>query len=1342
MNIVKKVKCVVVILLLELGSIANAEYFNSLSMKDGLSQSSVLSVYQDILGRIWVGTLEGITVYDGEKMVSYKPWAQNHMKGGARILVGNDIPMITGDKYGNIFLMSDHSLLKYDIYLDLFERICDGNVNAITSHSGECWSLIGDSVFFYNNANSQLEFRFKTELRQPRNLLVSDSKIWVGCLKGLYSFSKEGKEKECILPNVEIWKVYESSKRELWVGCVGAGAYKISTDGEVTEVPYASDPSKGISSKTVRAFCEDNSGNIWIGTFNGLFKYNPFVNTYSRFCHEPRAGALTHSSIYALFKDKQGTVWIGTYYGGLNYVNPESELFTHYTYDPTRTDGLNFPFVGNMVEDRDENLWICLDGGGLNCLNRKENTFTRFVAGTGNALLHNNLRSICYDPKRDCLYIGTHEGGLSKYDRRKKTFHHYLPEFKGWASTPNAIIDQVTWWKDQLIVSARNGIFMMNPDTEEFTLIKNGVYRCFDVDQNGYIWFADDNKLYRLNLNNPADMITFDLTSIGCCFRVIKIFIGRDNNVYVGTSGSGLFIYESETLKFTNYTTENSSLLSNYCYNIIQTKQGNVLITSDKGITLFNLYNKAFRSMNLGMGLSISSIIDGCGAYACSNNQVYIGGTDGLISFWEEDFCFSSERPKFYFSNMFINNMQVFPGDPNEVLGKALAFTEKLDLRHDQNNLTFNFATSNFVDILTNKNYEYKLEGFDKNWISTDKTTVHYTNLDPGTYTLFVREKGNSLKGRFLQEISLPFVIHPAWYCTWIAICVYIVALSFLSYWLYRIRRIRRRLALSLEMEKLETQKLTEINQAKLRFFINVSHEFRTPLTLIISRIDMLMQSSTISPLVSAQIRKIDSQARRLRDLVSDLLDFRKLDQSGLILHVGSHNVNQFLNDLYISFSEYALSLEIEYKLDVKSSFMECYFDSKQMERVISNLISNAFKYTPKGGRITIQAEESNETVSVQVKDSGIGIQSSELNLVFERFYQGGNGSDLVANNPGTGIGLALAKSLVLAHHGDILVDSAPEQGSCFTVVLQKGTKHFIDDKNVVLDEVCQQTQAVEENCNLKQQVRNIVDEEEVALPEDGSSDGEHYKILLVEDNEELLQILSQLFSPLYQVILARNGMEGLNLIYEEKPDLVVSDVMMPIMSGSAMCLQVKSNIDYCHIPIILLTALDGEEQSIEGYKSGADDYVTKPFNAKILLVRCNNLIRSRKLMQAKYTKEKDADINLLATNPMDKRFLDMVIQVIDEHLSEEDFDISFLCREVGMSRTSLHTKFKALTNMTPNDFIILHKLKLAAEMLKRESHLQIVEISEKLGFGSPRYFSRCFKNQFGVSPQHYKKKE
>lgn len=1340
MDIMKKMKCVVVlVLLLGLGNIVNAEYFNSLSMKDGLSQSSVLSVYQDILGRIWVGTLEGITVYDGEKMVSYKPWAQNHVKGGTRILVGNDVPMITGDKYGNIFLMSDHSLLKYDIYLDFFERICDRNVNAVTSHSGECWSLIGDSVYFYNNENSQLEFCFKARMNQPRNLLVSDSKIWIGCSKGLYSFSKDGKEKECILPNVEIWKIYESSKKELWIGCVGGGAYKISINGEVSAVPYTSNSGKGISSKTVRAFCEDNNGNIWIGTFNGLFKYNPFTDTYSIYCHEPRTGALTHSSIYALFKDKQGTVWIGTYYGGLNYFNPDSELFTHYTYDPTRADGLNFPFVGNMVEDRDGNLWICLDGGGLNCLNRKEGKFIRFVAGGGNSLLHNNLRSICYDPKRDCLYIGTHEGGLSKYDRRKKIFRNYLPDFKGWELTPNAIIDQVTWWNDQLIVSARNGIFVMNPDNEQFTLIQHGVYRCFDVDQHGYIWFADDNQLYRLNLRNPRDIVKFDLTSIGCSFRVIKIFIGRDNNVYVGTSGSGLFIYESESSKFVNYTIENSSLLSNYCYNIVQTKQGNILITSDKGITLFNLYNKAFRSMNLGMGLSISSIIDGCGAYVCSNNQIYIGGTDGLISFWEEDFCFSSERPKFYFSNMFINNMQVFPGDENEVLSKALPFTEKLDLAHDQNNLTFNFSTSNFVDILTNKNYEYKLEGFDKNWISTDKTTVHYTNLDPGTYTLFVREKGNSLRGRFLQEISLPFVIHPAWYCTWIAISVYAIALSLLSYWLYRIRRTKRRLALSLEMEKLEKEKLTEINQAKLRFFINVSHEFRTPLTLIISRIDMLMQSSTISPFVSAQIRKIDSQARRLRDLVSDLLDFRKLDQNGLILHVGSYNVQQFLSDLYLSFCEYALSLDIEYQLEVESPFIECYFDSKQMERVISNLVSNAFKYTPKGGKVIIYVGEDDNTVSIQVKDSGIGIQSSDLNYVFERFYQGNNGTDAIANNPGTGIGLALAKSLVLAHHGDILVDSVPAQGSCFTVILQKGTKHFIDDKNVIFDDVCCQAQTAQENRNLKQQIINIADEEMLGGM---NLDGEHYKVLLVEDNEELLQILNQLFSPLYQVILARNGMEGLNLIYEEKPDLVVSDVMMPVMSGSEMCLQVKSNMDYCHIPIILLTALDGEEQSIEGFKSGADDYVTKPFNAKVLLVRCNNLVRSRKLMQAKYTKEKDADINLLATNPMDKRFLDMIIRVINEHLSEEDFDISVLCREVGMSRTSLHTKFKALTNMTPNDFITLHKLKLAAEMLKTESRLQIVEISEKLGFGSPRYFSRCFKNQFGVSPQQYKKKD
>ena len=1307
------------------------EYFNSLSMKDGLSQSSVLSIYQDILGRIWIGTLEGLTVYNGEKMVSYKPWATNYYPKEEKVLVGNDIPNITGNSEGNIFIMSDHGLVKYDIFNETFLRLLDKNVNSITSYNGDCYALVGDSVFCYDESIDTLNFVFKANISDPRAILVNGSGYYVGNTRGLYHYTNDSFKRKTLLSGNEVWCLYEDSIGNVWVGTVNSGAYCIDYEYKITKIPF-------LNNKTVRAFCDGDDGSIWIGTFGGLYRFKIKGNTYSYYYHTPESGTLSHSSIYALLRDTQGTIWIGTYYGGINYINPENELLVYYSYNPNRDDCLNFPFVGDMVEDSDKNLWICLDGGGLNCLDYKTKKFKRFLAGE-NTFLRNNLKSICYDSLRNVLYIGTHEGGLSKFDINKNKFYNYIHDFKGWHKSPNNIIDRVVMYKGDLIISARNGIFRMDTDSNEFNLLRSGVYRAMDVDNNDNLWFAGDKYIHCLNLEDTKKSRIYSLDSINCKFRVTKIFARDSNRVYLGTSGSGLFYYDNKLDEFFNYNTENSSLLSNYCYNIVNTKQGNLVITCDRGISLYNRKNNTFRSMHLGLGLSISSIVDGCGAYVCNNNQIYVGGTDGLISFKEDDFIFSNDKPQFYFSRLFLNNTQVFPHDKTSILSKALAFTEKLDLSYNQNNLTFDFASSNYVNILRNEIYEYKLEGFDNYWIPTDKRTIHYTNLDPGRYVLYVREKGNSLKGRYMQEISLPIIIRNPWYNTWWAYILYAILTFLFLFIIYRVLNTRRKLTLSLELEKMEKQKLTEINQAKLRFFTNVSHEFRTPLTLIMSRLDMLLSTSSLSPSLSYELNKIDKNVHRLMELVSDLLNFRKIDQHKALLHVKLHNLSSFLSDIATSFVEYAKKLNISFSVQLPASSVECFFDSKQMERVFSNLISNAIKYTPNNGKISIELNEDSDRIYISVVDNGIGIKEDDLGYIFERFYQvDSDDKNILRNNPGTGIGLALAKSIVQAHHGEIFVKSKLNVGSTFTVVLLKGNRHFISDENVIIDNTSDS-----ENDSIVDIDKHFDNDEYCEVSEEAVLESSvKGKVLIVDDNEELLQILSKLFSPLYDVSLAYNGKEALEVIKNNMPDIVVSDVMMPEMTGIELCLHIKQNIDLCHIPVVLLTALGSDENSIDGYKCGADDYVTKPFNPRLLLIRCNNILRNRKLIQNKYAKEKDADINLLATNPLDKNFLESVIKIINDHLDEEEFDISVLCREVGMSRTSLHNKFKMLTNMTPNEFIVSHKLKLAADMLINQPYLQITEISEKLGFGSSRYFSRCFKGQFGVSPMSYRNKQ
>ncbi|WP_274225158.1 ATP-binding protein [Bacteroides fragilis] len=541
---------------------------------------------------------------------------------------------------------------------------------------------------------------------------------------------------------------------------------------------------------------------------------------------------------------------------------------------------------------------------------------------------------------------------------------------------------------------------------------------------------------------------------------------------------------------------------------------------------------------------------------------------------------------------------------------------------------------------------------------------------------------------------------------------------------------------MSLEKERIEKEHIEEMNQAKLRFFTNVSHEFRTPLTLIISQVELMLQKNTIPPSLHNSIFRIRKHAQQMKLLISELLDFRKFDQNYIQLKLSEQSLNTFLEEVYLSFSAYASQKSISYHLKLLEQDISIWIDDWQMRKVLFNLLSNAFKHVPDKGEISILTSTTPDQVVIAVKDSGNGISKEEQERIFDRFYQANNRNKAI--HVGTGIGLALTKSIIQLHHGTIEVESELNEGSCFIVKLPKTRDCFEKDTEVVFLESPEKEPMVQEN---------TIPDENFMKKDDSTFETplidereEKRKVLLVEDNVELLQVLKEIFSSLYQVVTAANGEEGLKQAFAEVPDLIVSDVMMPVMTGTEMCLKIKNNINLCHIPVVLLTALDTVDQNIEGLRRGADDYITKPFNAKILITRCNNLIRNRLLMQSRFAKDQILEINLLAANPIDKGFLDRVIKVVDKHIDNEDFDIGVLCQELGMGRTLLHTKFKALTGMTPNEFILNHRLKIASLMLKNEPYLQVAEISDRLGFGSPRYFSRCFKNQYNVTPMEYRK--
>ena len=1319
-------------------------YFKHIGMQEGLSQLSVMAIYQDNLGRMWFGTEEGISIYDGVQTKVYKP-SEFHRQNANPI--GNQTHFIAGDKDGNVFFDSDQSLIRYDIQTQKFSCLRKSNVYTVASIKGTIWVGIADSILTWNPDKNDFDFVTRLENRNQRaTCLLEDSggRYWIGTTDGLFRMNDD-KSLTCMIMGEDIYDLYEDSKYNLWISIRMNGMYKRDVHGNFTRYRYDPSNPNNISSNQVRDFVEDNFGNIWFGTFTGLNKYNPTSNQFEVYARNPLPGSMTHSSVFPVYKDRQGTIWLGTYYGGVNYFNPETDIFTVYAANNSRNDCLNYPFVGNMVEDKDNNIWICTEGGGLNFFDRKTKKFTYFMADENrNSIAHNNLKAIAYSPERNKLYIGTHTGGLSIYDIKNKRFKNPYFEDPSYAVIAGDRINQMRIYNDELICTGPKGIFKMNLYTEKVSpLFKSGKYygnTCFLIDSKGYIWLAYGKGVWKINLENEEDKVQYRSGENGLgTFPISQIIEDKEGRIFLGTRGSGLFHYDEKNKRFIGYTTENSFIASDYCYELTLSTLDQLVITGDKGITFFDPDQNLFKVVELGTALPLTGINIGCGILVCKNGEIFVGSSNGMATFFEQQLFNSAKDYQLYFSDLFINNEQVSPGDHNKVLATALPFTREIELAYNQNNLIFTFTSNNYVNTLKKASYEYMLEGFDKKWIPSKDNNIFYTNLTPGKYTLIVREIQYDPNQEQPRTIKMDIHIHSPWYASNLAYFLYVILIISILYSIYRFKKSQYMLQTSLEMERKEKEAIEELNQAKLQFFSNISHEFRTPLTLIISQIELLLQSSSLSPSVYNKLLKVYKNTYHMRNLISELLDFRKLEQGHMKLKVYEQDIVPFLKEIYLSFYEYASSRSITYNFTAPQENVLCYFDPKQMQKVFYNLLSNAFKYTKPNAAIEMILENKENEVTIKVIDNGIGISKEDIDKIFDRFYQAENGISNITKTPSTGIGLSLTKSIIELHHGTIQVESTPGYGSIFIVHLQKGCTLFTEEELAQKQQEKQTESLIPDTVAFSDHMEEFSDTEQKELLIEG--DDSPHTILLVEDNEELLQILNSLFSPTYRVLLARNGKEGLEKARAERPDIIVSDVMMPEMSGTEMCLKIKNDFDVCHIPVVLLTALTSAEQNIEGLQRGADDYINKPFNAKVLLARCNNLVRNRIILQKKFSQQKDFDAQSLASNPIDQKFLDTVNSIIEKNLDNIDFDMNMMARELGLSRSSLYAKFKALTGMTPNDFVLNCKLKRAAIMLTENPDLQIADISDRLGFGSPRYFTRCFKAQFEITPAEYRKK-
>lgn len=1311
--------------------------FNHLTAENGLSQVSVMSIYQDERGFLWFGTREGLNLYNGNDIKIYK-----QKKGDPNSLCSNYIQKIVGDKDGKLYLLCIDGVAEYDLQKDKFTTLLQGNTSAIFYKNGRLYTARDNTILIYDKASGRFKpyFQFPDKSIKVSFLYRNGNALWIGSTtQGLFLLRNGALTH--IIPDGNICDIYKDSSGKLWVGSWENGLFLIE-GAKITNYKHNSQNTKSICSDFIRACCEDNEGNIWIGTFKGLCRYNKKTNDFSPpIIADGKPGGLAHSSIWSMIKDDQGTIWIGSYYGGVNYFNPEYKIYTQYKPSDVESQGLSSPIVGKMIEDDKKNLWICTEGGGLDMYNPVTKQFKWYRhSNEKNCISHNFVKALYYDSKRDVMWIGTHMGGLNRLDIKTGNFTPYLSVANDATTLPSNIVRDIVPYKDQLIIAAENGgIAMFDPltgkcrrmfkDQKEERLLNRVVDLL--IDHRGTLWMAtvgqgvfsyrfDTNKLtsYRYNAASDKSISNNNISSI---------YEDSHHNLWFCTSGSGLDLYNYKTGDFSNYDASHNGMSSDCVYNVCESASGKLSVITNQGFSLFDYSKKIFSNYNIVNGFPLTTINENA-LYQTRDGVVFLGGVQGLISFKMKDLNFTPKPYKIIPYRLFVNGNEVAVNDQTGILKNSLSHSSEITLKSKYNIFSVEFAVSNYIPA-NKSDIVYKLEGFSDTWTKVrGQHVITYTNLNPGTYTLFIKAKKQI--GTETPACALKIKILPPFYRTTFAYILYLLLIGALINYLLRVNNSKIKLRESLKYEQKHIQDVEKLNQAKLRFFTNISHEFRTPLTLIIGQLEMLLHARSFTPVIYNKILGAYKNSLRMKELITELLDFRKQEEGHMKIKVSEFNIVDFLNENYLLFQEYANVRQIDFKFYKETGTLKVWYDTKQMEKVINNLLSNALKHTKEGDSVSISIRQINDEAVIEVADTGTGIHAQDIDKIFDSFYQADEAE--VLSYAGTGIGLSLTKGIIELHHGSIEVSSVPGKGTAFKIRLKLGKDHF---KANEINETGEEAIPIPPMISPEPEL-NI---EEVKF-EDDMVRNIGAKILIVEDNDALREMLAGVFEPFYEVVTAADGEEGLEKVKAELPNIVLSDVLMPKMSGTELCKRIKDDIETCHIPVVLLTARTAIEHNLEGLRIGADDYITKPFNTSVLVTRCNNLVNSRIILQEKFSKQPQVTPQMLATNALDKALLDKAMSIIERSFDEPEFNMNIFAREMGMSRTNLFAKIKAITGQTPNDFISNVRLKKAAVLLRNNPELNITEISERLGFNTPKYFGKCFKDQYHISPLSYRR--
>ena len=1343
--------------------------FDQYTIKDGLSHNTVNCIVQDSLSYMWFGTMDGLNRFDGYQFKVFKSLPDN-----SNSLCHNLVKSICIDKDGGMWIGTARGLSYLHIASNQFTNYFANDSSNLSYNNIEMVFCDREGTLWVATMGGGLN-KFDKKTRR-------------------FTQFKFDKNKKGSLSNNNVHWISEDQEGTIWVGTEGGGLNRLKSDSTNFDF-FQFEPEDGNyqALNCVRSIQEDYKGNIWVGTWGGGTAFLDKKEEQFHYFRKSKNSnkGVSDSRVISILSSSNSQIWFGTEDGGLNRFLFENQTFEHIEMDQLSSFGLKSNNIRAIYEDKNHRIWLGSLGGGVFSFRSGKADFSGFkiqdrdseeipnqdiyaitgnsesltIGTNGSGLYHAKIiqedsniacdniefkkiklsnsivHTLCYD-NWGRLWAGTLGGGLNLIEfSKEKDEDPKITNFNIHANSQHTVsyndirtlyndrlgnlwIGTAGGGLDKLVVAKRGEFYFEHYKHNESNVlsISNNDIRAISEDKNGTIWIGTSFGLNKaIQVNGQVQFESFysnsDETGTLSANWINALFVDIHGILWVGTD-AGLNRLDPETNKFKVYT-EKNGLVNNIIKSIKGDKQGNIWIGTVNGISMYNQSTGSFYNFYESDGL-LSNEFNAGAIYTNQSGQLFLGGTKGLNYFIPKNILKQNQIHALHLTDLKLFNQSVKVGETindRVLLKRDVSLQQSIRLKYNENSFSFEFSALDYSNAEKIK-YQYKLEGFNDTWQNTDASHrfATYTNLGGGNYTFRVKAITGVPNDR-IPECTIDLIIdYPIW-LRWWSFIVYALFSCGIIYVIIRYSRNKAMFREELNMSKIQREKEQELINLKQRFFMNMSHELKTPLTLILGPVERISKNEELTDDLKPVFTLMQRNANRLSLLINQLMDFSKQERGVLKLSVRKIEVIRFINDVTESFRELAQQKAIQLNVDTSSSNLEAWIDEEKMEKILFNLLSNAFKYTPIGGKITIKVNShSDDFLTIEVIDTGKGIDSTHHKHLFDRFYQ----VDQNDSETGTGIGLSLVKEFVSLHHGSISVESKIEKGSRFTIQIPLLEKTYLND--IKSEPIKLDRQPITSN-------KNKIDHNK------GDKDQSKPTILIVEDNNDMCSYLDMILSEPYNTLTATDGMAGLKIALKEMPDVILSDIMMPNMDGISFCNKVKNNVAICHIPVLLLTAKSGKENTLSGFKSGADDYVEKPFNTEILIARIQSLVENRNRIMQQLQKNPIAKVTANNINQLDRKFLEDIEKIAINNLTSIEFSVEELGKQVGMSRTTLYRKIKGLLDQTPIEYIRTIRLKEALKLLEN-GNSDITFIAESVGFKDVVYFRNCFKKLFNVTPE------